>query len=210
MKFTGFEQADFEVFEIEGLEGRMNALIQQLRPKFYELAEDLTDPLRDLTGVEMFAHVAKHARRTTNPPRDSWVAFASNKRGYKMMPHFQIAVWPTHVLIQWGIIYEAPDKVTFANQLLDNIDTIRATVPAHYQWSKDHMKPEGQQQSEMRDEDFEDFANRLKHNKNGEIMVGLRIAKEEAISMTPEEFLRTVQQVYENLLYLHRLAHKAS
>ena len=37
-------------------------------------------------------HVAKHARRSVNPPIDTWVAFAPNKRGYKMLPHFQIGL----------------------------------------------------------------------------------------------------------------------
>ena len=36
-----------------------------------------------------YPHVAKHARRSVNPPKDTWVAFATSKRGYKMLPHFK-------------------------------------------------------------------------------------------------------------------------
>ena len=36
--------------------------------------------------------MAKHARRTVNPPDDTWVAFALDKRGYKKHCHFKVAV----------------------------------------------------------------------------------------------------------------------
>lgn len=207
MKFTGFEQADFDLFLIDGLDERMNALIHQLRPKFHDLGEDLREELSVITGEEMVPHVAKHARRKKNPPNDSWVAIASDKyRGYKMQPHFQIAVWHTHVLVQWGIIYEANNKMVFADNLAKNIKQIQKEIPSHFQWSKDHMKPEGTIQSDMTDKDFEGFAHRLKYNKNGEIMVGLNIPSEEAIAMTPKEFYDTVIDTWSKLNTLHRLA----
>ena len=55
--------------------------------------------------------MAKHARRTVNPPKDSWVAFAPYKRGYKSLPHFQIGLWRTHLFIVLVIIYEALKKM---------------------------------------------------------------------------------------------------
>ncbi len=207
MRFTGFEPADFDLFLINGLEERMEILIQQLRPKFYDLGEDLKEELSFIVGEEIVPHVAKHARRKKNPPNDSWVAYASSKfRGYKMQPHFQITVWHDHVLIQWGLIYEAKNKAVFADNLISHIEEIKENIPSHFQWSKDHMKPEGVVQSEMTDEDFQNFANRLKHNKNGEIMVGLRLTKEEAIHMTPEAFRETVLETWKKLSFLHRLS----
>jgi len=206
MKFNGFEQEDFDLFLVDGLEERMEILKAQLRPKFEVLGTELSQEVAVITGEEMFPHVAKHARRKTNPPNDSWVAIAGNKRGYKMMPHFQIAVWHTHVLIQWGIIYEAKNKEVFADNLLKNIKHVKENIPAHYQWSKDHMKPEGTIQSEMANKDFEDFAHRLKYNKNGEIMVGLNIPKEKAVEMSPKEFYQTVVDAWSKLNYLHTLA----
>jgi len=205
MKFSGFVEADFNVFLVEGLEGRMSVLKNQLRPKLYDLGDDLRDELSAIVGEELFPHVAKHARRKKNPPNDTWVAFGG-KRGYKMMPHFQIAVWNTHVLIQWGIIYEATNKAVFADNLLTNLKEIKQNIPSTYQWSKDHMKPEGTIQGDMNDSDFEDFARRLKHNKNGEIMVGLNIPREDAIKMTPREFYFTVVETWGKLNRLHSLA----
>lgn len=90
MKYT-FTQTDFDVFNISGLENRMAALIENTRPKLEHLGEHFSSYITEMTGDETYAHVAKHARRTTNPPDDTWVAFSTNPRGYKMMPHFQIA-----------------------------------------------------------------------------------------------------------------------
>mgnify|MGYP001098345021 CR=1 FL=1 len=205
MHFKGFSEEDFNLFLVQGLEERMSVLISQLRPKLYALGDDLKDELSAIVGEELHPHVAKHARRKKNPPNDTWVAFGG-KRGYKMMPHFQIAIWSTHVLVQWGIIYEAHNKGLFADNLAAHLEEIKKTIPDTYQWCKDHMKPEGTQQKEMTDQDFLDYAHRLKHNKNGEIMVGLKITQEDAFEMTPKEFYNTVIEVWNKLNFLHKLA----
>ncbi len=101
---------DFNVFQINGLEQRMDALNSNVRPKFNKLGEDFSAFFSSQLGEEFFSHVAKHARRTVNPPKDSWVAFAPYKRGYKALPHFQIGLWSSHLFIVLAIIYEAPQK----------------------------------------------------------------------------------------------------
>lgn len=206
MKFKGFEKEDFDLFLIEGLEERMSVLINQLRPKFYHLGDDLKNELGHIVGDEIFPHVAKHARRKTNPPDDSWVAFASNQRGYKMMPHFQICLWSSHVLIQWGIIYEAKNKKVFADNMLIHVEAIRKAIPHDYHFFKDHMKPEGVRLKDLTDGEIREYARRLKENKNGEIMVGKVIPKEEALVMSSKQFVEIVLETWMNLDYLHRLA----
>lgn len=89
-----------------------------------------------------------------------------------MMTHFQICVWESHVLIQWGIVYEAKNKVVFAKNKLIHLGEIREVITLDYQWFKDHMKPTGTRHGDMSREDFIHFADRLKRNWNGEIMVG--------------------------------------
>jgi uncharacterized protein YktB (UPF0637 family) len=84
---------DFDVFSIEGLDNRMEALQNQIQPKFQKLGTHFADRLSAHGTDEFFPHVAKHARRTVNPPKDSWVAFAPAKRGYKALPHFQVGLW---------------------------------------------------------------------------------------------------------------------
>ncbi len=61
---------DFKVFTIDGLEQRMDALNLHVRPKFNQLGgEDFSAYFSSQLGEEFFPHVAKHARRTVNPPQ---------------------------------------------------------------------------------------------------------------------------------------------
>lgn len=41
MTFSGFTAKDFDVFEIPGLEPRMEVLIQQVRPKLEAIGEEI-------------------------------------------------------------------------------------------------------------------------------------------------------------------------
>ncbi len=203
--FSGFHPSDFEVFTIPGFAERMDALRSHVRPKFEALGALLRPELSAIVGDEMFVHVAKHMRRKVNPPDDSWVAFGG-KRGYKMGPHFQVCLWSTHALIQWGLIYEAADKGTFARNLFLSSDSVAAAIPGDYQWSKDHMRPEGTRHEDMTEADFHEFADRLLHRKNGEVMVGKVIPKEEAVRMGGDGFHEVAVDAFRRLAYLHRMA----
>lgn len=83
---------DFDVFAIEGFAPRMDAIKATLRPRLVAIAERLAPRVSELVGREMFVHVAKHARRTVNPPPETWAAFAHQARGYKKLPHFALCV----------------------------------------------------------------------------------------------------------------------
>lgn len=89
MDFNGFKQTDFDTFHIDGLEARMEAIQTRIQPKFRELGEILKDNLSMKLGNEMYLHIAKHARRTVNPPKDTWLAISDNKRGYKSIHTFK-------------------------------------------------------------------------------------------------------------------------
>src|SRR6266511_6480070 len=90
--FPGFTPSDFKVFDIPGFKPRMEAIKTRIRPKLEAAGRDLLPDVARIGGAEAFAHVARHARRTVNPPDDTWVAFADDKRGYKKHCHFKVAV----------------------------------------------------------------------------------------------------------------------
>src|SRR2546422_685584 len=92
MSFPGFTPADFKVFDIDGFKPRMDAIKTRIRPKLEAIGRDLLPDVARIAGDTAFAHVARHARRTVNPPEDTWVAFALDKRGYKKHCHFKVAV----------------------------------------------------------------------------------------------------------------------
>ncbi|WP_239617271.1 YktB family protein [Cohnella mopanensis] len=203
--FNGFDQRDFEVFEIDGLESRMEALIDRVRPKFHLLGERINASLEELCGEPMFTHVAKHARRTVNAPNDSWVAFANNKRGYKAHPHFQVGLWSTHVFVQFAIIYECPNKNVFAERALAELDSIRRSVPSDFVWSKDHMVPTGLIHSEQTDDQLADLFERLRSVKASELTCGIHIQRGDPVLANGDAFVKLVDQTFRTLLPLYRM-----
>ncbi len=209
LQFTGFNEKDFQVFTIDGLEERMEALKSQIQPKFEQLGQHFAPSLTAMTGEEMHYHVAKHARRTKNPPKDSWVAFGSSARGYKMLPHFQIGLWETHVFVWFAVIYEAPMKEAFGETLLQDIKVVRKQIPSDYVWSKDHTKPEVIRQSEMTEEAHKELFERLINVKKAEILCGIQIPKEEAIKLSGDETISRIEEAFQTVRGLYNLAKQA-
>ncbi|MGD6818394.1 YktB family protein [Metabacillus sp. 84] len=209
MNFTGFEAEDFEVFAVNGLEERMEMLVETVRPKLEALGVHFSAMLSQLTGEEMFPHVAKHARRSVNPPNDTWVAFASSKRGYKMLPHFQIGLWETHVFIWFAMIYEAPGKEAFGKAAEKKIPTIVKQIPGHYVWSDDHTKPGASPQEELGKAGLKKMAERLQSVKKAEMLCGVHINRQEAEAMSGEEMITRIEQSFQTLLPLYQLAQRA-
>jgi uncharacterized protein YktB (UPF0637 family) len=206
LSFQGFEKADFDVFKIDGLDERMEALKSQIRPKLEQLGHHFAPTLSNIAGEEMHYHVAKHARRTKNPPKDTWVAFASNPRGYKMLPHFQIGLWETHVFIWFAVIYEAPEKESIGKKLEKDLDSIFARTPKNFFWSGDHMKPEATMHGELSKEDLLSMFKRLQTVKKAEILCGLNIPREEAVKLSGEEMLSKIEFVFKETLPLYKMA----
>jgi len=205
-RFTGFEERDFEVFEIDGLESRMEALIDRVRPKFHQLGERMAPFLGEVCGEEMFTHVAKHARRTVNPPNDSWVAFARNKKGYKAHPHFQIGLWSTHAFVQFAVIYECPSKDLFAERALEEFQSVRRSIPSHFVWSKDHMVPTGLVHGELTDGELKDLFVRLKTVKAAELTCGIHLRRGDPELADGEAFMKLAEDTFRTLLPLYRMA----
>lgn len=203
MSKTFWQDKDFEVFQIEGLENRMTALIENVRPKFEELGKQYSLYFSGVLGDEYYSHVAKHARRSVNPPKDSWVAFAPYKRGYKALPHFQIGLWGTHLFIIVAVIYEAPDKVAIAERLLQKKSLLKK-LPNDFIVSGDHMKPEATSIKDITPKDFEELLTRLRDVKKGEFLVGRHIPKEQAVKLTEEELFQLVENTFEQLLPIYK------
>lgn len=195
---------DFNVFQLNGLEERMDALTTIIRPKFHELGAHYASYFSAATGDEFFAHVAKHARRTVNPPKDSWVAFAPYKRGYKALPHFQIGLWGTHLFIVVAIIYEAPQKQQMAERLLSQIKLFD-TLSDDYIISGNHMSPDATPLREARDEQLPQLITRLRDVKKGEFLVGRHIPADEATHMTPAQFEQFTTETFESLLPIYNV-----
>jgi uncharacterized protein YktB (UPF0637 family) len=194
-----WDSNDFDLFSINGLEKRMNALQTLVQPKFEKLGRHFADQLSAHGSDEFFPHVARHLRRTVNPPTDSWVAVAPSKRGYKALPHFQIGLWQTHLFIIIAVIYENPDKKGIAVRLENNINVL-TSLPDSYIVSGDHMKPEAIHIAETGKEGLKKLLTRLQTVKKAEFLVGRHLSREDATSMTNDEFFAFAEETVDQLL----------
>src|SRR5204862_37878 len=114
MPSSAFVTADFKVFDAKGFQPRMAELRSRVRPKLEVLGKSLAPAVSRSLGGEVFAHVAKHARRTVNPPDDTWVAFSPDARGYKKHCHFKVAVSRHSVRFLFEVGPEHADKKRWA------------------------------------------------------------------------------------------------
>lgn len=206
--FKGFTQRDFDVFTIPGLENRMEALKEHISPKLEAIASELAPDATAMTGDEMFVHVARHARRKTNPPNDTWAALASNKRGYKKLPHFQIGLWETHVFIWFAVIYESPIKENYADTLQSHKKEIMNHIPDHFVWSGDHTKPGAISHGEVDSDKFDAMTDRLKNVKKAEILCGQQIERNDSRLKDPEGFINLCRDTFQTLEPLYRYTKK--
>lgn len=202
MSFSGFSSTDFQVFHIDGLEQRMQAIQKQIQPKFRILGETLTNDLSAKLGMEMFLHIAKHARRTKNPPNDTWLAIANNKRGYKKHPHFQVGLFDDHVFIWLAFIYELPNKENIAKTFLEHIDKIQA-LPNDFVLSDDHTKKGARLISEI---DLPKALERFQRVKKAECLIGRQIESTNSILKDGEALIRLITDTFDKLIPLYQLS----
>ena len=88
----GFTANDFEVFKVEGFSARMEKIYAHVRPKLLRLGDELAPELGRKLHLEFYPHVARHVRRTVNPPPETWVAFGPLPRGYKRYGYLALCI----------------------------------------------------------------------------------------------------------------------
>jgi uncharacterized protein YktB (UPF0637 family) len=88
----GFTANDFAVFKVEGFSARMEKIYAHVRPKLLRLGDELAPELARKLRMEFYPHVARHVRRTVNPPPETWVAFGPSPRGYKRHGYLALCI----------------------------------------------------------------------------------------------------------------------
>jgi uncharacterized protein YktB (UPF0637 family) len=92
MASLGFTQNDFRIFEIEGFSARMEQIAARVRPRLMRLGAELAPDLGRKLHLEFFPHVAKHMRRTVNPPAETWAAWGPSPKGYKRYGYLALCI----------------------------------------------------------------------------------------------------------------------
>ncbi|NGP44393.1 DUF1054 domain-containing protein [Bacillaceae bacterium SIJ1] len=205
MSFTGFSANDFAVFHIDGLEERMAAIQERIQPKFKALGEELKPFLEEQTEQPIYIHIARHARRTKNPPNDTWMAFANNARGYKKHPHFQIGLFDDHVFLWLAHIYEMPDKEKVADHFLEQMTEIKR-LPQDFMISQDHTKKEAASLHSLDHEGLEAVLERFKNVKRGEFLIGAHLSTDDPILSDGNAFIEKAKDTFIKLAPFYNAA----
>ncbi|HCY2927586.1 TPA: YktB family protein [Staphylococcus aureus] len=197
-KYT-FKPKDFKAFNVEGLDARMEALNEYIRPQLHELGEYFSDFFTSQTGETFYPHVAKHARRSVNPPKDTWVAFATSKRGYKMLPHFQIGMFEDQLFVMFGIMHEAKDKATHAKVFERKFKAIQQ-LPDDYRVCLDHMKPDKPFIKDLTDDDLKEAIQRAINVKKGEFFIARAITPQDKRLKSDKAFIAFLEETFDQFL----------
>lgn len=170
-----FKDTDFNVFDDPTLDGRMDKIRSIIDPTFEEFAAAAL-PILLADGQEWYAHVAKHIMRKTNPVDNTWVAFAPNKRGYKMMPHFEMGMWADHIYL-----YVAVEENMKPKQTAEIVPKLQAVAPLvtglsnEFSISQQHMI-----NANVPLEEYAATLERFEKVKSAEVLVGVRIDRGDA------------------------------
>jgi len=81
-----------------------------LDPKFEVFGTDLLKHLEDEYQQQFFMKIAKHQRRTKNPPPDTWLAINQDKKGYKKTPHLEFGLWPDRYFITFSLLADIRNR----------------------------------------------------------------------------------------------------
>ena len=201
MADIGFTREDFEVFGIPTFPERMQGIKEHVRPKLIVLGEELQPALKKLAKSDVFPHVAKHARRTVNPPPETWVAFGPSARGYKKYGYFGLVVNRGGLHARIVVKDEAPDRPQMAKLLMDRANALarvfgKQSVARYDRWNYTDLP-------ELTDPtaDFWQKVAEVLAKKTGWLDVGMGWPAERAVKLTDKQVL----EAFVSLLPLYEI-----
>ncbi len=207
--FGGWDRQAFEAMEVPDFAGRMEAIRRHVRPRLEAIAEALAPALSERAGEALHPYVAQHARRTVNPPDETWCAWSPSPRGYKKHPHLELGISARGVFVQAGAIYEAPFRATLADLLTHQGRALREVLPPDAEWKDDHLAPSGVPTARLSDEELTRLAAGLRRKSRGDLMVALTWPREAVLGMSPEAFMQQALEALSHLLPAYRLVRQA-
>jgi uncharacterized protein YktB (UPF0637 family) len=208
MPSAAFGASDFRVFDVKGFQPRMGEIRTRIRPKLETLGRSLAPALARSLGGDTYAHVAKHARRTVNPPDDTWVAFGPDARGYKKHCHFKVAVSRHCVRFVFEIGPEHADKKRWAAAWKKNAGKLSPVLRRMkgLAWFKnEHDETPAAPLSDMESEDLAGLADEIVRTRDGQLVLGRMVAAEEAARWTEAQYREAALETFRALVPLYRL-----
>ena len=208
MPSQAFCAADFRIFDTKGFRARMGEIRARIRPKLDALGRSLAPGVSRAAGGETFTHVAKHARRTVNPPDDTWVAFGPDRRGYKKYRHFKVAVSRNSVRFLFEIGPEHADKRRFAAAWRRNagrLGPVLRRMRGLAWFENEHDESAAATLDGLTPERFAELADRLTRTRDGQLVLGRAVASSEAARWTEAQYRSAALETFRALAPLYRL-----
>ena len=208
MPSVAFGPADFKVFDVKGFRPRMHEIRARLHPKLEALGKSLAPAVAHSVGDDTFAHVARHARRTVNPPDDTWVAFAPDKRGYKKHGHFKVAVSRHGVRFLFEIGPEHAEKKRWAAAWKKNagkLGPVLRRVKDLAWFENEHDETPAAPLADMGPDALVELADAVVRTRAGQLVLGRMVAAEEASRWSDAQYRAAALDTFRALVPLYRL-----
>ena len=207
MPSPAFYATDFKVFNEAGFRARMAAIRERIRPKLEAVGHSLAPAVSRATGGEAFAHVAKHARRTVNPPDDTWVAFGPDARGYKKHCHFKVAISRRAVRFLFEVGPEHADKKRWAAAWKKNAPRVGPVLGrGGLAWFKnEHDEEAAAPLADLSPERLAELADELTRARDGQLVLGRTVPAEQAARWTEAQYRDAALETFRALAPLYRL-----
>jgi uncharacterized protein YktB (UPF0637 family) len=208
MPSTAFGNADFKVFEVKGFAPRMSEIRGRIRPKLETLGQRLLPEVSRATGAEAFAHVARHARRTVNPPHDTWVAFAPDHRGYKKHCHFKVAVSRNAVRFLFEVGPEHADKKRWVAAWKKNaprLGPVLNRMKGLAYFKNEHDEQPAALLVDLSVDELGALGDEILRTRDGQFVVGRAVPASEAARWTEAQYRAAALDTIRALSPLYRL-----
>jgi len=208
MPSAAFGSSDFKVFDVKGFRSRMGEIRSRLRPKLEALGHSLAPAVARSLGGETFAHVAKHARRTVNPPGDTWVAFGPDPRGYKKHCHFKVAVSRNCVRFLFEIGPEHADKRRWAaawRKSAPRLGPVLRRVRGLAWFENEHDEDPAAALADLAPERLAELGDELVRTRDGQLVLGRAVGADEAARWKEAQYRTAALETFRALAPLYRL-----
>ena len=206
MATLGFIRRDFEVFAIEGFSARMAKLDELINPRLIRLTDDMAPELSRTLHLQLFPHIARHMRRTANPPNETFAAFGPSRSGYKRYAYLALCVSRAGIHARAVVKPDADDRPEVARTLKSNSAALqksfRGTRIQQYQnWNCREMP-----RSITAGADFFDGLAEALAKKSGVIDVGFGWPVRDALTVDRAEVLDAFRELEPLYRVLHPVA----
>jgi uncharacterized protein YktB (UPF0637 family) len=208
MPSGAFVTADFKVFDVRGFQARMKEIRGRVRPKLEALGKSLAPAVGRSLGAPVYPHVAKHARRTVNPPDDTWIAFGPDARGYKKHCHFKVAVSRRGVRFLFEVGPEHADKKRWAAAWKKNAPKLAPVLRRvkNLGWFKEeHDEEPAAPLADLGPDALAQLGDELTRTRDGQLVIGRAVSAEEARRWTEAQYRAAALETFRALVPLYRL-----